>query len=214
MKGFQKLVKVERIIISIFYFLLMFNPLLQSAQQSIAPVNNKVYLVYIEPRDLVIGRPDAPVTIVSYTSLTCMHCAEFHNKTIPALYNDYIKTGKLKIVMRHFPLDKISLYAAVLVDQAPDDQRLNRLNLLFQKQNEWLFDAQTPEVLAQLCGMSLEYYKECVENKDNQSPILKQWLEAKQQFDIEATPSFIIQGRLYEGLLSLDEFKKLIDTAS
>ncbi len=175
------------------------------------PINDKKYNVKVKENDLVIGQKNAPLTIVSYLSLTCIHCGEFHTETVDELYKDYIKPGKLKIILRHFPLDNISLFASVMIEQEPKEKRLGKMKYLFEKQREWLLEADSPIVLANMCNVTLDKFKECVKNKENQSPILKQWLDAKHDHDIDATPSFIVQDKLYEGLLSLEQFKFLLD---
>lgn len=176
-----------------------------------APVADTVYPVRITRKDLTIGSKGAPVTIVAYTSLTCLHCAQFHLNVIPQLYQSYINPGLVRIVLRHFPLDEIALYGAVLVEGAPRQERLARLDHLFENQEKWVFDKNLSQALGALCNMAPQDCKAYMENEDHQSPILKQWLDAQSTFHITATPSFVINGRVYEGEFKESEWRALLD---
>ncbi len=59
--------------------------------------------------DRILGSPDAPITIIEYSSLTCPHCASFHKDTLPQLKEEWIKTGRARLVYRHFPFDGLGL---------------------------------------------------------------------------------------------------------
>ena len=74
--------------------------------------------------DLVLGKADAPITIVEYASMTCGHCASFHNTVCPALKEKYIDTGKVRLIMREFPLDNLAAAASMLARCAGDEQDL------------------------------------------------------------------------------------------
>ena len=74
--------------------------------------------------ELVLGKEDAPVTVVEYASMTCGHCAAFHNKVLPALKEKYIDTGKVRFIMREFPLDKLAVAASMLARCAGGDRTL------------------------------------------------------------------------------------------
>lgn len=186
---------------------------LQAEQESVPslPINEIVYDVKEEKNDIVIGDTNALVTIVSYTSLTCTHCADFHNVSIPAIGKKYIDTGKIKIIIRHFPLDKIALYAAAIVEKMPPSERLDKLELLFKTQDYWLLKSDSPENLSHMCNMTFKEFEAYVTNEKNQACVLKQWLKAKNKYDVKATPSFIIQGRLYEGDIGLKNLSQIID---
>ena len=69
--------------------------------------------------DLVLGKADAPVTIVEYASMTCPHCATFHKTTYPALKSKYIDTGKVRFIFREFPLDELAVAASMLARCRP-----------------------------------------------------------------------------------------------
>jgi Thioredoxin len=64
--------------------------------------------------ELIFGRLDAPITLVEYASMTCPYCAAFHNNVLPTLRQKYISTGKLRLVLREFPLDNLAAAASML----------------------------------------------------------------------------------------------------
>ena len=87
--------------------------------------------------DLVLGSANAPVTIVEYASMTCPHCATFHNKVLPVLKEKYIDTGKVRLIFREFPLDERAALASMLARCAGGDRSLPLISMLFSKQDEW-----------------------------------------------------------------------------
>src|SRR5262245_59474582 len=87
--------------------------------------------------DLVIGNAEAPVTIVEYASMTCSHCANFHNTVLPAIKEKYIDTGKVKLVFREFPLEERAARASMMARCAGDGKSLPLISILFSKQDEW-----------------------------------------------------------------------------
>ena len=94
--------------------------------------------------DLVLGKADAPVTIVEYASMTCGHCANFHNKVFPALKEKYIDTGKVRLIIREFPLDDLAAAASMLARCAGGDKAFPLISVLFAKQDEWALRKATP----------------------------------------------------------------------
>ena len=58
------------------------------------------------------GDKNAKITIITYESLTCGHCANFHKDVYPQLKEEFIDTGLVKIEFRNFPLDMAALNAA------------------------------------------------------------------------------------------------------
>ncbi len=86
--------------------------------------------------DRVLGKDDAPVAIVEYASMTCPHCAMFHEKTYPELKKRYIDTGKVRFIFREFPLDPLAAGAAMLARCAPKEQYFPLIETLFQEQRK------------------------------------------------------------------------------
>ena len=90
-----------------------------------------------EPQEQILGDPDAPVTIIEYASLTCPHCAQFHNEVLPELKERYIAPGKVRLIYRDFPLDQVALAAAALAHCDGSDRYFSMLDVLFETQRNW-----------------------------------------------------------------------------
>ena len=162
----------------------------------------------------VLGDAAAPVTMIEYSSLTCPHCAAFQKETLPGLKARYIDTGKVRFVMRVFPLDQIALRAAVLAHCAGPERYPAFVDVFFQQQASWIRAAdpiQALKQLARLGGLSAEQADACLADKAMEDGVLKSRLEGQQSFDIKSTPTFIINGKSYSGSKSVEEFAAIIE---
>lgn len=149
-----------------------------------------------------LGRIDAPVTVYEYSSLTCPHCADFHRDTLPKLKANYIDTGKVRLVLRDYPLDRLSLVGAMMARCAPEQHYYKIVDILFSGQ-QGLVSAENPlETLKQtgrLAGMSDASLDACFSNESLLSAIQTVQEDARRIFDIRSTPSFVINGMLHAG---------------
>jgi protein-disulfide isomerase len=165
----------------------------------------------------VLGNPSAPVAIIEYSSLTCPHCAHFHEETLPKLKADFIDTGKACLVVRDFPLDQLALAAALLVRSAPEDRFFPLLEALFAQQSNWA-RAENPAKaltsLAMLGGMSKDSIDAAMKNTDLLQAIVDVRSEGNKVYEVDSTPSFVVAGVKHAGALSYDAFADLIAKAS
>jgi protein-disulfide isomerase len=123
----------------------------------------------------VLGSPDAPVEVIEYASLTCHHCATFHNEVLTQVKKELIDTGKVRLVYRDFPLDRMSLEAATLARCLPPERYFPVLSLLFAKQEDWSHAKDPVEALARigtLAGLSRPAYDACRADKALQDSIV------------------------------------------
>lgn len=169
-----------------------------------------------DPRlqDMVLGKSDAPVTIVEYASLTCPHCASFHADILPALKTEYIDTGKAKLIFRDFPLDQLAFAGAVLARCAGPERYFTYLNVLFAQQRQWASAADPKAALVQIArlgGMSAEQFEKCLMDKPLGDYILNSRLEGNQKYNVNSTPTLLINGKAEPGVPSLDELRKKLD---
>lgn len=165
--------------------------------------------------DNVLGSADAPVTIIEFSSLTCPHCATFHEETLPGLKSKYIDTGKVKYILKEFPLDPFAT-AGFMLGRCLEKKEayFDFIDLLYARQGDWA-GAADPEkallVYAKQAGFTDESFKACIENRTLQAQILAVKNEGSEQYRIRSTPTFFINGTRLEGAQPLSEFEKLID---
>ena len=155
--------------------------------------------------DMVLGHADAPITIIEYASLTCPHCASFHADTLPVLTRDYLDTGKARLVFRDFPLDRLALAAAQLARCAGEGRYFAFIDVLFREQLAWARSEDPVAALgriARLGGLSAERFTTCLADNDLTTGIIEQRAAAASEFEIQSTPTFIINGEKHVGALS------------
>ena len=162
----------------------------------------------------VLGNENAPITLIEYASLTCGHCATFHNEVFPKIKSDYIDTGKLKFIYRDFPLDHYALMASMVARCAGNKKFFTFLKVLFKEQPKWTA-AKDPFIalghIARIGGIGKEEFKSCVGNKAIEDGILKSRIDADREFKIKSTPTLIINGEKYDGARTFKKLKKYID---
>ncbi len=164
--------------------------------------------------DFTIGKADAPVTIIEYASLTCPHCAAFHNDVLPKIKAAYIDAGKVRMAFRDFPLDQAALAAAMVARCAGKDRHHAMLDLFFRRQESWAGAADPIGAMAKLAGiagMSEADVQACLRNEAAEKAVLDQRLLSEKVFDVDRTPTFVINGVKHRGDVTFEDFRKAID---
>lgn len=159
------------------------------------------------------GSEDAPVTIVEYASMTCSHCATFHNNTLPKLEEKYIDTGKVRMIFREFPFDPRA-EAGFMLARCADDKYFPMVDALFKQQSNWapVQDARTALLnIAKLAGFTQQSFEACLTNQELLNDVRAVRQRAANDFDVTATPTFFINGKKYAGALSIEEISAIID---
>ena len=164
----------------------------------------------------VLGKADAPITVEEFVSLTCSHCAAFYNDTLPELEKKYVDTGKVKFILRDFPLDGTALRAEALARCMPEDQFYPFVKTLYKSQKDWAFSENAEKIMiqyARLGGLSEEKAKSCIADDKMIDAIVAARTDATQKFNIEATPTFIINGGVetVKGQGDIPTFTKIFD---
>ncbi|HLH12212.1 MAG TPA: DsbA family protein [Methylovirgula sp.] len=163
--------------------------------------------------DIVQGKADAPVTMIEYASMTCSHCARFHAETYPTLLKNYVDTGKVKFILREFPLDPLAT-AAFMLARCSGDKRNPVVDLLFDHQKDWAFTDKPIEAMANLLkqtGMSQADFEKCINNQDLYNKVTSERDYASAKFGIDATPTFFVNGRKVSGELTPQQLGQLLD---
>jgi len=174
-----------------------------------------------ELRGFEIGSPDAPITIIEYRSLTCSHCADFANNVFPELNEKYIQTGKVKFEFRPFVLNAVDLNAFKLLNSIEEKDFLSLDKMLFRDQNKWLVTKDSNKILenstnalkkyALLYGLSEETFNDILNDKELEEWILSMRVDGTKKFNIQSTPSFIINGEVHSGNMPFSKFEKLLN---
>ncbi len=168
------------------------------------------------PLDKVMGKADAPITIIEYSSLTCPHCATFHKETLPQVKKEWIDTGKAKMIYRDFPLDGLALGAALLPHCVSDERYFGLLDHLFATQQTWAA-SQNPagelQKTVRLAGLDQAAFDACLKREDLIKAIQARAEAGQKKYDISSTPSFVINGEKVSGALPYAEFAKLLEKA-
>ena len=162
--------------------------------------------------DIAMGSPTAPVTIIEYASMTCPHCAAFAVSTFPKLKEKYIDTGKVRYIMREYPLDGLAAAAFMLARCAGPEKYYPLIETLFAQQQKWAVKEPIPPLLAiaKQAGFTQQSFEACINDKDLLAKVQQMRDRGSQKFKVEATPTFYINGERHSGALSIDELDKAI----
>lgn len=161
--------------------------------------------------EMSIGSPDATVEIVEYASLTCSHCANFHNTTYQTLKERYVDTGQVRFVLREFPLDPLAT-AGFMLARCDEEKYWPIVDMLFEKQREWAFVERPLDALAQMlrqAGFSQEKFESCLRDQSLYDAINLVRAEGEAR-GVNSTPTFFINGERHTGAMSIDEFERIL----
>src|SRR5271166_3873633 len=164
--------------------------------------------------DLSLGDPSAPVTMIEYGSLTCPHCAAFSKETLPELRKAYIDTGKVRYIFREFSRNTLDVAGFVLARCLGDDKSFAADELLFAQQDKWAFvDKPLEPLIAALraAGLTQEKATECLKNQKLADGVVAVAKRANEEVHLTGTPTFVIDGKVYGGELTLDQLKAILD---
>ena len=164
---------------------------------------------------IIVGDENAKITIIAYESLTCSHCADFHKDIYPLLKKEFIDAGLAKIEFRHFPLDAAAFNAAKIA-QCSEDKSLKILNNLYLNQQKWIkgnsieeFNSNLKKYL-KMNGFNLDF-EACINDKEIEDYVLNDRIEGVKNFDVNATPTIIINNKKFNKSLNYKNLKKFLE---
>lgn len=163
--------------------------------------------------DRAIGKDDAPITIIEYASLTCDHCAAFHNNALPEVKKQLIDTGKARLIFRDMPWDQYALKAGKMARCAPAEKYFDILETLYKTQANWARSADPARGIADIgiaAGMDEAYIKACFDSDALDTAMAVKVQEGRQKFDVNATPAFVFM-KGDERLTEFPEFQEIFD---
>ena len=177
-----------------------------------------IFSAQAESKILSIGNPDAKVTVKVFSSLTCPHCATFHNSIFNKLKKEYIDEGLVRFEHHAFPLDLAALNAEVVVRcQTNNEKKFKLLEEIYNKQTFWAVGSNINKIndLIKKVGSDFDLTEEkmnaCLENSNVQDEILNERIEAQKKYKIESTPTIFVNEKKYSGKVDYKKFKKIIE---
>lgn len=166
--------------------------------------------------EMSMGNDKASVTVIEYASMTCPHCAHFQETTFPELKKRYIDSGKVRYIFREFPLDSLAGAAFMLARCAGEkdsSKYFALIDTLFRQQRQWAVEKPLAPLLAisKQAGFTEQSFNACLSNQKVLDGIESIRQRAVNQFKVQSTPTFFVNGTAYPGALSIDEMAKVID---
>lgn len=166
--------------------------------------------------DMILGKVDAPVTVMEYASYTCPHCQNFHETVYPDFKKNYIDTGKVKFVYREVYFDKFGLWAAMVARCGGPEKYFGISDILYDTQKDWLASGEEAGISDALrkiglkAGLTAEALNVCLNDKDMAKAMVAAYQTNATNDKIEGTPSFIINGEKF-GNMPYEELAKVLD---
>ena len=166
--------------------------------------------------DMVLGDPEAPVTVIEYASFTCPHCRTFHKTVLPDLKANYIDTGQVRFIHREVYFDRYGLWAGMVARCGGEERYFGIVDLIYDQQAEWTA-SNDPAVVAdnlrrigRTAGLTDEAVDACLQDADLANGLVAAYQENAEADGINSTPSFIIDGERY-GNMSFADFAEILD---
>ena len=167
---------------------------------------------------LAIGDENAKVTIKVFSSLTCPHCAQFHDKIFDQLKKDYIDTKKVKFEHHGFPLDLATLNAEKVLRSIEDKNRsFEFLGEIYKKQNKWAVGSdikiinESIKEIGSNFGLNKKRMEQFIKDENIQDQILNERIDAQKKYKISSTPTIYVNKKKYEGKHEYKDFKKFLE---
>ncbi len=164
-----------------------------------------------------VGPNDAAVKIKIFSSLTCPHCASFHNNVVPEIIKSYVNSGKVQLIFIDFPLDLAAFNAAKLLHCLDQNKQIAFLNVIYETQSRWTNGTNIEDINKNLknivkeLGVSSENFDKCLIDEAVSDKILNERIEATQKYSIDSTPTIIINEKKLEGSVNFNNIKKKIE---
>ncbi len=211
---------IAALAVAAFYFTASPNGSPETAQARGGPQKDEYPVAeLLKPGPLpenILGSSDAPITIIEYSSMTCPHCANFHTKVLPDLKSKYIDTGKVRYIMREFPLDNLAAAASMLARCAGPKKSFPLVELLYARQAEWAFGEGSPlpalrKITKVNAGITKETFDKCLTDQKTLDKMLEIRKRGSEVFGVNSTPTFFINGKVLKGRHNLEDFEKIME---
>ena len=158
--------------------------------------------------EMVLGNPDAEVTVVEYASFTCPHCASFHAGAFKDLKKDFIDTGKIKFVYREVYFDRQGLWAAIVArcGEGAENRYFGIAEMIYENQRVWARQEDPAAIVDSLrrfgktAGLTDTQLDQCFSDADTAQKLYARYLQLAEEDSVKSTPTFIINGDLYSNM--------------
>ncbi len=161
---------------------------------------------------------DKVVTVKVFSSLTCPHCANFHDEVFKNLEKDFINKGLVKFEHKAFPLDLAALNAEkILRCKSSSKINLQFLSEIYKKQNKWAVGSDINIIndslkeIGKNFNLTYDEMDKCLENKSIEDEILNNRIKYQKNYKISSTPTVYVNKEKYEGKIKYKDFKKIIE---
>ena len=171
----------------------------------------------LTPQDRILGKADAPITIIEYASMTCPHCARFQMVVLPDIKQKWIDTGKAKLILRDYPLDEEALRAAMIARCAPPDRFYAFVDTFLGSQDKWVRAKDYRAALTRIAGLGglgPQEVASCLKDSALENEIVKSRLTATKELGVNSTPTFFVNGEKFNGEPTTEQFDKLLSSVS
>jgi protein-disulfide isomerase len=171
-------------------------------------------------KDIIVGKVNAPTTVIIYSSYTCPHCREFHKNEYPKFKKRCIDTGKVKVIFKNYLDDNGALEAAQIIrcfSHHSAEKYLQLTNIIFQHQVEWLRSKEPAGFLKKIftnLKFTLTQVNTCLKRTDIGAGLMIEQKRAMQEFHISSVPAFVVNGKVHHGTISSDELEKMCTTGN
>ena len=177
-------------------------------EDSLSHCEEEKALLNLQEDDYYMGSKDAPIKMIEYSSLSCGHCSEFHEKVFNKIKENFIDKGKVLYIHRNFPTNTPALTAALVARCSGDYFKF--IDAFLHSQNAWAFTHDFKEKIkniSALSGVTSDEFDKCADDEDAKSLLYSKSFIASKELAINATPTFFINGKKMEGFLQYDSFK-------
>ncbi len=170
-----------------------------------------------ESKALSLGNTNAKIIVKVFSSLTCPHCASFHEKIFPDLKKEYIDKGLVVFEHHSFPLDLAALNAEIIVKcNLENNKSFQLLGEIYKKQSKWAIGSDINVINESIKKIGLSFglnkinMEKCLNSEKLQDQILNERIEAQKKYKIQSTPTIYINEKQYKGGHEYELFKKEI----
>ncbi len=163
--------------------------------------------------DAIKGDIDAPVTIIEFSDYECPFCARFYSQTLSQIEENYIDTGKVRLVYRDFPLSfhQNAQKAAEAAECAGEqDAYYDMHDKLFENQGS--LSVSNYKTWAGELGLDQEEFDNCLDSGEMASEVQKDFSDG-QQYGVTGTPGFFVNGVKISGAQPYSVFEAAIEAA-